>query len=287
MTSTRSLLLVTLMTSWSLSACGGHDTTAATPDAAGAGGAVHTGGAVGTGGAAGAPGGGGGGTVMPGGEGGTALSSGGSTGTQDAGVGGKPSEAGGGSAGHGLAGRRPWNGWGQRRHRWCVYGHVQPSRSARLWCGPHRHRDRRRAIRMADQYKPLGRPGAETEGNDAVLLPNGDVAFTFSAGAEEVKPDNTVVWRFDNPVEPKLKGSPHCRDGHFMVGETHSGGVAYLRELDAMGKVVNSITVNSGTGIGPASAISRDPQDTPGHVPRDLSRRSSRRARSMPRADDP
>ncbi len=97
-------------------------------------------------------------------------------------------------------------------------------------------------------FKPLGRAGAETEGNDAVMLPNGDIAFTFSAGAEEVRPpDNTVVWRFDNAAGTETQGITPIENGHFMVAETHSGGLAYLYELDAMGKKVNTITVMSGT----------------------------------------
>ena len=106
----------------------------------------------------------------------------------------------------------------------------------------------------------------EVEGNDAVLLPNGDIAFTFSAGAEEVKPDKTVVWRFDNPEwRTETQGITPLPDGHFMVGETHSGGLAYLRELDAMGKVVNSITVNSGMNLTPHKQfreIRKTPQGT-------------------------
>jgi streptogramin lyase len=91
------------------------------------------------------------------------------------------------------------------------------------------------------EYKALG-----GEGNDAVLLPNGNVAFAFKAGAEEVTPAKTVVWRFDAPSGGETQGITALPDGHFMVGEAHSGGIAYLRELDAMGKVVNSITVDSG-----------------------------------------
>jgi streptogramin lyase len=115
------------------------------------------------------------------------------------------------------------------------------------------------------EYKPLGRPGAETEGNDALLLPNGDIAFTFSAGAEEVKPDKTVVWRFDNPAGTETQGLTALPDGHFMVGETHTGGLAYLRELDATGKVVSSITVDSGMSLAPHSQfreIRKTPQGT-------------------------
>ena len=115
-------------------------------------------------------------------------------------------------------------------------------------------------------FKPLGRAGAETEGNDAVMLPNGDIAFTFSAGAEVVRPpDNTVVWRFDNAAGTETQGITPIENGHFMVAETHSGGLAYLYELDAMGKKVNTITVNSGTGAGfhqQFRAIRKTPQGT-------------------------
>jgi len=108
------------------------------------------------------------------------------------------------------------------------------------------------------EYKALG-----GEGNDAVLLPNGNVAFAFKKGAEEVTPSKTVVWRFDAPSGGETQGITALPDGHFMVGEAHGGGVAYLRELDAMGKVVSSITVNSGnSGLG-SHAQFREIRKTP------------------------
>jgi streptogramin lyase len=212
---------------------------------------------VGTAGAAGAAG--SGGTVMPraGGAAGTALPLGGSMGMQDAGVGGKPSE-GGGASGHGSGG----GGGGTAGGSSGTYNHRVLLGSG---LGPIAIVTDDGQFEWQIEYKPLGRPGAETEGNDAVLLPNGDIAFTFSAGAEEVKPDKTVVWRFDNPSGTETQGITPLPDGHFMVGETHSGGVAYLRELDAMGKVVNSITVTSGTGLSPHQQfreIRKTPQGT-------------------------
>lgn len=108
------------------------------------------------------------------------------------------------------------------------------------------------------EYKPLG-----GEGNDVVLLPSGNVAFAFKAGAEEVTPAKTVVWRFDAPSGGETQGITALPDGHFMVGEAHGGGIAYLRELDAMGKVVNSITVDSGNSSWSSHAQFREIRKTP------------------------
>jgi streptogramin lyase len=111
------------------------------------------------------------------------------------------------------------------------------------------------------EYKPLG-----GEGNDALLLPSGNIAFAFKTGAEEVTPAKTVVWRFDAPSGGETQGITALPDGHFMVGEAHGGGIAYLRELDATGKVVNSITVNSGNASlgshGQFREIRKTPQGT-------------------------
>jgi streptogramin lyase len=108
------------------------------------------------------------------------------------------------------------------------------------------------------EYKPLG-----GEGNDVVLLPSGNIAFAFKAGAEEVTPAKTVVWRFDAPSGAEIQGLTALPNGHFVLGEAHGGGVAYLRELDAMGKVVSSVTVNAGNSGLSAHAQFREVRKTP------------------------
>jgi len=232
-----------------LDACGEHDTMAVGPAGAGAGGA---GGATGSAGSAG-------GSVMPlaGGSGGMPL-------LPDPSMGGMPSSGAGGalSGGAGGTGGASAGAAGNSDVPSGVYDHRVLLGSG---AGPIAIVTDDGQFEWQIEYKPLGRAGGETEGNDAVLLPNGDIAFTFSAGAEEVKPDKTVVWRFDNPSGTETQGITALPDGHFMVGETHSGGIAYLRELDAMGMVVNSITVNSGTGLPPHQQfreIRKTPQGT-------------------------
>jgi streptogramin lyase len=110
------------------------------------------------------------------------------------------------------------------------------------------------------EYKPLG-----GEGNDAVLLPSGNIAFAFKAGAQEVTPEKEVVWRFDAPSGSEIQGVNALPDGHFILGEAHGGGVAYLRELDASGKLVSSITVNAGSSVsshGQFREVRKTPQGT-------------------------
>lgn len=264
------LVVPMLMVACALQACAPAADTGTKP--------AGTGGAVGTGGTPAATG--SGGSVMPssGGSGGATSEGTGGAPMPDAGVGSDGGSSSGGAgnvdAGSSGTGGAPSDGGMGPRD-----GSAGATANPDGPVGKYNHRvllgsgqgpiaivsDDGSKFEFQVEYKPLGRPNTETEGNDAAILPNGDVVFTFSAGAEEVKPDGTVVWRFDNPVGTETQGVTPLPGGHFMVGETHSGGVAYLRELDAMGKVVSSITVNSGTSGAAHSqfrAIRKTPQGT-------------------------
>jgi hypothetical protein len=101
------------------------------------------------------------------------------------------------------------------------------------------------------------------EANDALLLANGNIAFAYKKGAEELTPGKTLVWRYSAPAGSEIHSINALAGGHFLIGEAHSGGVAYLRELDASGQVQGSVTVNAGnSGLG-AHGQFREVRKTP------------------------
>jgi hypothetical protein len=230
-------MLVVLCT---VGACGEPAMTRGSPAGASSGG---TGGAAGTTGL--------GGNVMPlaGGIGGMALPSDSSMGgLASSGAGGAPFGGAGGAGGLAGAGGNTDVPPGKYGHRVLLGSGL----------GPIAIVSDSGEFEWQIEYKPLG-----GEGNDAVLLPSGNIAFAFKAGAEEVTPGKTVVWRFDPEPGGETQGITALPDGHFIVGEANSGGIAYLRELDAMGKVVSSITVDSGnSGLG-SHAQFREIRKTP------------------------
>ena len=228
-----------------LVACGEHDPIAISPAGAGSG-------ATGSAGL--------GGSMMPpaGGIGGMALSA-------DPPMGGKPSSGAGGApsggaggGGGGSAGAVGGGSAGAAGNTDVPSGKYNHRVLLGSGLGPIAIVSDSGEFEWQIEYKPLG-----GEGNDAVLLPSGNVAFAFKAGAEEVTPEKKVVWRFDAPSGGETQGITALPDGHFMVGEAHGGGIAYLRELDAMGKVVHSITVDSGNSGWSSHSQFREIRKTP------------------------
>ena len=89
------------------------------------------------------------------------------------------------------------------------------------------------------------------EANDAWLLPSGNVVFAYKNGVEELTPNKSLVWHYTAPAGTEMPSVQPLAGGHFLIGEVHGGGVAYLRELDATGQLQSSVTVNSGNaGLG-------------------------------------
>jgi hypothetical protein len=104
------------------------------------------------------------------------------------------------------------------------------------------------------------------EANDAWLLPNGDVVFPYINGVQELTRDKKVVWNYPAPAGTEIHGCHPLPNGHFLVGENHSGGIAYLHDLDEMGHVTSSIKVDSGNAsYGPHNQfrnVRKTPQGT-------------------------
>lgn len=107
-------------------------------------------------------------------------------------------------------------------------------------------------------YMPLG-----NEANDPWMMPNGDVVFGYVNGAQQLTPDKKVVWNYPAPSGSEIQSCVPLPNGHFLIGEVHGGGIAYLRDLDDMGRVLSSVTVNSGNaGLGTHSQF-REVRKTP------------------------
>ncbi|HEV3031914.1 MAG TPA: hypothetical protein VG319_09745 [Polyangia bacterium] len=103
------------------------------------------------------------------------------------------------------------------------------------------------------------------EANDAWLLANGDVAFAYVKGAQELTPAKNVVWKYAAPAGSEVHTCQPLPNGNFLIGEAHDGGVGYLRELDGTGKVQSSVTINVGGGLAPHSQwreVRKTPQGT-------------------------
>jgi hypothetical protein len=87
------------------------------------------------------------------------------------------------------------------------------------------------------------------EANDAWLLGDGNIVFAYKSGARELTPDKQVVWNYDAPSGSEVHSCQPLAGGAFLIGEAHDGGVGYLRELDAAGKVQKTVTLNVGGNI--------------------------------------
>ena len=102
------------------------------------------------------------------------------------------------------------------------------------------------------------------EANDAWRLTNGDIVFAYKTGARELTADKQVVWSYDAPAGSEVHSCQPLPNG-FLLGEAHDGGVGYLRELDATGKLQKTVTVNVGGGLSAHSQfreVRKTPQDT-------------------------
>ena len=106
----------------------------------------------------------------------------------------------------------------------------------------------------------------DVEANDPWMLPNGDIVFPYVKGAQQLTKDKKVVWNYPAPSGSEIQSAVPLENGHFLIGETHGGGIGYLRELDSMGKVLSSVTVDSGnSGLGTHGqwrAVRKTPQGT-------------------------
>ncbi len=88
------------------------------------------------------------------------------------------------------------------------------------------------------------------EANDAWYLPNGDVAYAYKNGAQQLTQAKTVVWNYSAPAGSEVQSCQPLPNGHFLIAEAHDGGVGYLRELDVTGQVQSTVTIDVGQNVG-------------------------------------
>jgi hypothetical protein len=87
------------------------------------------------------------------------------------------------------------------------------------------------------------------EANDAWLLPSGDVVFAYKTGAREMTLAKQTVWDYRAPAGSEVHSCQPLPDGNFLIGEAHDAGVGFLREVNATGQVVSTVTLNVPGGI--------------------------------------
>ncbi len=100
------------------------------------------------------------------------------------------------------------------------------------------------------------------EANDAWALPNGHVVFAHTSGATELDANQQVIWNYQAPADSEVQGCQPLAGGGFLIGEAHGGGMSFVRELDATGKVAKSVAVNAGTNLSPHEQF-REVRKTP------------------------
>jgi hypothetical protein len=104
------------------------------------------------------------------------------------------------------------------------------------------------------------------EANDAWMMPNGDIVFGYKNGAQRLTQNKTVVWNYPAPSGSEIHSCVPLPNGHYLIGEVHGAGIAYLRELDETAHVTSSVTVDSGNaGLGTHSQfrqVRKTPQGT-------------------------
>lgn len=100
------------------------------------------------------------------------------------------------------------------------------------------------------------------QANDAWLLPSGNVLYAYMSGVREVTVQKTVAWDYPAPEGSEIHGCQPLENGRYLIGETHGGGLAYLRELDSAGVVQGTVTVQAETGLGPHDQF-REVRQTP------------------------
>jgi hypothetical protein len=103
---------------------------------------------------------------------------------------------------------------------------------------------------------------ADSEANDVWLLPNGHVVFAYRVGVREVTVDKQTVWDFPAPSGAEIQGCQPLPEGGFLIGESHDGGIGYLRTLDQQGHVQKTVTVEAGVKLG-AHGQFREVRKTP------------------------
>lgn len=86
------------------------------------------------------------------------------------------------------------------------------------------------------------------QANDAWLLPSGNVLYAYMSGVREVTVQKTVAWDYPAPEGSEIHGCQPLENGRYLIGETHGGGLAYLRELDSAGVVQGTVTVQPKRG---------------------------------------
>jgi hypothetical protein len=87
------------------------------------------------------------------------------------------------------------------------------------------------------------------EANDVWALPNGHVVFAYKTGATELDANQQAIWSYDAPPGAEIQGCQPLAGGGFLIGEAHDGGMSFLRELDAAGKMNKSVSVNAGANL--------------------------------------
>jgi len=73
-----------------------------------------------------------------------------------------------------------------------------------------------------------------------VAVANGNVAFAYKRGAREMTAASNSMG-LSAPAGSEVPCASTF-DGNYLIGEAHDGGVGYLREVNATGKVVSTIS---------------------------------------------
>ncbi|HYW78338.1 MAG TPA: hypothetical protein VE890_02140 [Thermoguttaceae bacterium] len=80
--------------------------------------------------------------------------------------------------------------------------------------------------------------------NDACLLPDGNVLFTYQTGAKEVTPDKKIVWQYDATAaqaDAEVHGVQKLSDGNYLVSQ--NANPPRLLEIDPAGKIVKNLAI--------------------------------------------
>ncbi len=104
-----------------------------------------------------------------------------------------------------------------------------------------------------------------SEANDAWMLSNGDIVFSYVGGARQITAAKATVWNYAAPAGTEVQSCQPLANGNFLIGEAHAGGVGLLRELDGTGKVVSTITITMPGGFAPHDQfreVRKTPQNT-------------------------
>jgi hypothetical protein len=83
------------------------------------------------------------------------------------------------------------------------------------------------------------------ESNDAWVLPSGNILHAYRTGARELTPTKQVVWDYPAPAGSEIHGCQPLDNGNYLLGESHDGGLSYLREVDNTGAVKATVTVQA------------------------------------------